>query len=189
MPQRRNATAPTPNHFPLPTHLPLHTAPRLSPPAGELREYVAEEVNVRCLTPCADPLRYCTVRAEPEWGVLGKRLGRAMAAVAKAVKALPMEVGWPAACGGAGGGWCWWCWWWWWWAVMVAVVVVVVLTLWGAGCLAPACNRQQPHRQPLCLRRPLCHAERQCLDLACLPSCLPSYLRHRTSWLMRRAAA
>ncbi|KAI7845602.1 hypothetical protein COHA_000889 [Chlorella ohadii] len=58
---------------------------------GELREYVAEEVNVRALTPCADPLKYCSVRAEPEWGVLGKRLGKAMAAVAKAVKALPME--------------------------------------------------------------------------------------------------
>ncbi|PRW58449.1 isoleucine--tRNA cytoplasmic isoform B [Chlorella sorokiniana] len=58
---------------------------------GELREYVAEEVNVRALTPCADPLKYCSVRAEPEWGVLGKRLGKAMASVAKAVKALPME--------------------------------------------------------------------------------------------------
>lgn len=33
------------------------------------------------------------MRAEPEWGLLGKRLGKAMAAVAKAVKALPMEVG------------------------------------------------------------------------------------------------
>lgn len=29
------------------------------PSAGELREYVAEEVNVRALTPCADPLKYC----------------------------------------------------------------------------------------------------------------------------------
>ncbi|KAL4432409.1 hypothetical protein ABPG77_001708 [Micractinium sp. CCAP 211/92] len=58
---------------------------------GELREYVAEEVNVRVLTPCADPLKYCSVRAEPEWGVLGKRLGKQMAAVAKAVKSLSME--------------------------------------------------------------------------------------------------
>lgn len=43
-------------------------------------------------TALAPPLS-CSVRAEPEWGVLGKRLGKAMAAVAKAVKALPMEVG------------------------------------------------------------------------------------------------
>lgn len=33
-----------------------------------------------------------SVRAEPEWGVLGKRLGKQMAAVAKAVKSLSMEV-------------------------------------------------------------------------------------------------
>ena len=113
--------------------------------AGELHEYVADEVNVRALTPCADAQKYCrwascsattrggqppqqqvqvqgshgagqpyiccwgkgqallcdrlpccdqpcSVRAEPEWGVLGKRLGKSMGAVAKAVKALPMEV-------------------------------------------------------------------------------------------------
>ena len=65
-----------------------------SPPAaGDLSEYVSEEANVRLLTPCADQLAFATVRAEPEWGVLGKRLGKAMAAVAAAVRALPLEVG------------------------------------------------------------------------------------------------
>lgn len=38
-------------------------------PPGELREYVAEEVNVRLLTPCADPLQYATLRGEPEFQV------------------------------------------------------------------------------------------------------------------------
>ena len=55
---------------------------------------MAEEVNVRSLTPCADPMRYCTVRALPEFQALGKRLGKAMAAVAKGVAALGVEVSW-----------------------------------------------------------------------------------------------
>ena len=73
-----------PEHTSRPLPLPL--------PAGELREYVGEEVNVRSLTPCADPMRYCTVRALPEFQALGKRLGKAMAAVAKGVAALGVEV-------------------------------------------------------------------------------------------------
>eukprot|EP00887_Chlorella_sp_A99_P005236 scaffold1.g5236.t1 len=56
-----------------------------------LAEYVREEVNCRELSTCADPARYATVRAEPEWGVLGKRLGQAMGLVAKGVKELTME--------------------------------------------------------------------------------------------------
>jgi isoleucyl-tRNA synthetase len=56
---------------------------------GELAVYVQEELNVRTLTPCADPLRYATLRAEPDWSLLGKRLGRQMAAVGAAVRALP----------------------------------------------------------------------------------------------------
>jgi hypothetical protein len=71
----------------------MHAACAGGPPAGELKEYVAEEMNVRALTPCADPLRYATLRAEPEWGVLGKRLGKAIGGVAKAVKDLSLEVG------------------------------------------------------------------------------------------------
>ena len=50
-------------------------------------------MRLHSLMPRASPFSPdCSVRAEPEWGVLGKRLGKAMAAVAKAVKALPMEV-------------------------------------------------------------------------------------------------
>lgn len=47
------------------------------------------ELNVRELQTCADPLQYAVLRAEPDWQALGKRLGKQMAAVAKAVKALP----------------------------------------------------------------------------------------------------
>lgn len=83
------------------TGRPPPTNPHLTPPhppAGALAEYVKEEVNCRLLSTCADQLRYATVRAEPEWGVLGKRLGKAMGAVAAGVKALGMEQV------GAGGG-------------------------------------------------------------------------------------
>ncbi|KAG1672606.1 hypothetical protein FOA52_002086 [Chlamydomonas sp. UWO 241] len=53
---------------------------------GELREYVCSELNVRTLETCSDPLRYATLRAEPDWNTLGKKLGKAMAPVAKAIK-------------------------------------------------------------------------------------------------------
>jgi isoleucyl-tRNA synthetase len=56
-----------------------------SPPR---RSYVTEEVNVLELAVCADVSRYASVRAEPNWTALGKRLGKAMGAVAAAVKAL-----------------------------------------------------------------------------------------------------
>lgn len=58
---------------------------------GELQSYVAEEVNVRTLTPCADPLKFANLRAEPDWPVLGKRLGKRMAQVAAAIRALSQE--------------------------------------------------------------------------------------------------
>lgn len=58
---------------------------------GELREYVESELNVRCLETCADPLEYASLRAEPQWPVLGRRLGKDMAKVAAAVKALPVS--------------------------------------------------------------------------------------------------
>ena len=53
---------------------------------GELKEYIMEEVNVQSLETCSDPLKFCSVRAEPEWGVLGKRLGKGMGPVAGAIK-------------------------------------------------------------------------------------------------------
>ncbi|KAH6765783.1 tRNA synthetase class I L [Perilla frutescens var. hirtella] len=59
--------------------------------AGKLREYVLEELNVKSLVPCNDTLKYATLRAEPDFSVLGKRLGKSMGAVAKEVKAMSTE--------------------------------------------------------------------------------------------------
>ena len=55
---------------------------------GELRDYVVDELNVRELEVCDDPLKYATIKAEPNFAVLGKRLGKAMGAVGKGVKSM-----------------------------------------------------------------------------------------------------
>ncbi|KAG2726074.1 hypothetical protein I3760_01G095100 [Carya illinoinensis] len=59
--------------------------------AGKLREYVLEELNVRSLEPCNDTLKYACLRAEPDFSVLGKRLGKSMGVVAKEVKGMSQE--------------------------------------------------------------------------------------------------
>ncbi|ONK75972.1 uncharacterized protein A4U43_C03F22490, partial [Asparagus officinalis] len=56
--------------------------------AGKLKEYVMEELNVKSVVPCSDLLKYASLRAEPDFSVLGKRLGKAMGLVAKEVKAM-----------------------------------------------------------------------------------------------------
>ncbi|KAH6765950.1 tRNA synthetase class I L [Perilla frutescens var. hirtella] len=58
---------------------------------NKLREYVLEELNVKSLVPCNDTLKYATLRAEPDFSVLGKRLGKSMGEVAKTVKAMSTE--------------------------------------------------------------------------------------------------
>ncbi|KAI5665073.1 hypothetical protein M9H77_24396 [Catharanthus roseus] len=59
--------------------------------SGKLREYVIEELNVKSLVPCNDTLKYASLRAEPDFSVLGKKLGKSMGAVAKEVKAMSTE--------------------------------------------------------------------------------------------------
>ncbi|KAL9240634.1 hypothetical protein vseg_014831 [Gypsophila vaccaria] len=59
--------------------------------AGKLREYVLEELNIRSLVPCNDPLKYASLRAEPDFSVLGKRLGKSMGVVAKEVKGMSQK--------------------------------------------------------------------------------------------------
>ncbi|KAL2619895.1 hypothetical protein R1flu_000100 [Riccia fluitans] len=59
--------------------------------AGKLREYVQEELNVRNIVTCIDPLVYASLRAEPDFSTLGKRLGRAMGQVAKEVRNMNQE--------------------------------------------------------------------------------------------------
>jgi len=60
--------------------------------AGELRVYVQEELNVEKLETCSEPLQYSTMRAVPDFkkiaARLGKTLGKKMAAVTSAIKAL-----------------------------------------------------------------------------------------------------
>ena len=53
---------------------------------GDLSEYVAQECNVLSLETCADPLKFCTVRAQPDFQALGKRLGKDMGKVGGAIK-------------------------------------------------------------------------------------------------------
>ncbi|KAL8144763.1 hypothetical protein AgCh_003100 [Apium graveolens] len=59
--------------------------------AGKLKEYVLEELNVQSLVTCNDPLKYASLRAEPDFSVLGKRLGKSMTMVSKEVKAMSQE--------------------------------------------------------------------------------------------------
>ncbi|KAL6970780.1 isoleucine--tRNA ligase [Sarracenia purpurea var. burkii] len=63
----------------------------LSDIAGKLKEYVLEELNVKSIVPCNDPLKYASLRAEPDFSVLGKRLGKSMGVVAKDVKSMSQE--------------------------------------------------------------------------------------------------
>ncbi|KAK3229154.1 hypothetical protein Dsin_001035 [Dipteronia sinensis] len=59
--------------------------------AGKLREYVLEELNVRLLAPCNDTLKYASLCAEPDFSVLGKRLGRSIKDVASKIKEMSQE--------------------------------------------------------------------------------------------------
>ncbi|KAH7404650.1 hypothetical protein KP509_15G036400 [Ceratopteris richardii] len=59
--------------------------------SGKLGEYVKEELNVRGLITCNNPLKYATLRAEPDFSLLGKRLGKAMGVVAKEVKSMTQD--------------------------------------------------------------------------------------------------
>jgi len=55
---------------------------------GELRESVVDELNVQQLDICSDPMQYATVYAEPNFAVLGKRLGKNMGITSKAIKGM-----------------------------------------------------------------------------------------------------
>lgn len=56
-----------------------------------LKEFVLEELNVQSLETCSNTLEYASLRAEPDFSVLGKRLGKSMGEVTKAVKAMTTE--------------------------------------------------------------------------------------------------
>ncbi|XP_051141767.1 isoleucine--tRNA ligase, cytoplasmic [Andrographis paniculata] len=63
----------------------------LSDIAGKLKEYVLEELNVKSLVPCSDTLKYASLRAEPDFSVLGRKLGKSMGIVAKEVKSMSTD--------------------------------------------------------------------------------------------------
>jgi isoleucyl-tRNA synthetase len=55
---------------------------------GQLGKYVCEELNVRVIVPCNDPMQYASLRAEPDYSSLAKRLGKATGLVAMEVKSM-----------------------------------------------------------------------------------------------------
>ena len=50
-----------------------------------------EELNIQQLDVSQDPMKFATIKAEPNFSVLGKRLGKAMGKIAKAVKQMPQD--------------------------------------------------------------------------------------------------
>ncbi|XP_015623186.2 isoleucine--tRNA ligase, cytoplasmic-like [Oryza sativa Japonica Group] len=58
---------------------------------GKLKEYVKEEMNVKMVTACSDPLVYSSLRAEPNFSVLGKRLGKDMGKISNEVKKMTQD--------------------------------------------------------------------------------------------------
>lgn len=63
----------------------------LSDISGDLQEYVAEESNVQNIIVCNDPLKYASLKAVPDWRILGKRFGKRMGNMAKAIQDLPHD--------------------------------------------------------------------------------------------------
>ncbi|XP_020885868.1 isoleucine--tRNA ligase, cytoplasmic [Arabidopsis lyrata subsp. lyrata] len=53
---------------------------------GKLKQYVLDELNVRSLVPCNDTLKYVSLKAVPDYSVLGKRLGKSMGIVTQEVR-------------------------------------------------------------------------------------------------------
>eukprot|EP01024_Parvocaulis_polyphysoides_P013665 TRINITY_DN15369_c0_g1_i3.p1 TRINITY_DN15369_c0_g1~~TRINITY_DN15369_c0_g1_i3.p1 ORF type:complete len:396 (+),score=64.95 TRINITY_DN15369_c0_g1_i3:88-1188(+) len=78
--------------FPLAELVVVHTDEEfLADMEGELSQYVVEELNVRKLSTCKDPMKYASLRAEPNWQQLAKRLGKDTKAVASAIKELSQQ--------------------------------------------------------------------------------------------------
>lgn len=81
------------------TLAPNHIVPAMpSSVTGELKDYVCSELNVRVLETCSDQLKYATLRAEPDWQALGKRLGKALASECgelwEGVNSVGVAAGW-----------------------------------------------------------------------------------------------
>ncbi|EOA32665.1 hypothetical protein CARUB_v10015963mg [Capsella rubella] len=68
-----------------------HEAEVLNDITGKLKQYVLDEVNVRSLVPCNDTRKYASVRAEPEYRLLGKRFGKSIGLIAQEVRKMPWQ--------------------------------------------------------------------------------------------------
>jgi isoleucyl-tRNA synthetase len=58
---------------------------------GPLQKYVVDELNIRCLETCSDPLKYAVLKAEPIFSLLGKRLGKSMGTISSHIKSLDSQ--------------------------------------------------------------------------------------------------
>jgi len=58
---------------------------------GPLQKYVVDELNIRCLETCSDPLKYAVLKAEPIFSLLGKRLGKSMGTISSHIKSLESQ--------------------------------------------------------------------------------------------------
>lgn len=81
-----------PTKTPLKSMMVVHSdAQFLADITGDLLPYVLEETNVREVHTCNDPMQYSSVKASPQWGALGKRVGKSMPQVKAAMQALTAE--------------------------------------------------------------------------------------------------
>ena len=76
-----------PTKTPLKSMMVVHSDSQfLADIAGDLLPYVLEEMNVREVHTCNDPMQYSSVKASPQWGALGKRVGKSMPQVKTAMQ-------------------------------------------------------------------------------------------------------
>ena len=55
---------------------------------GDLKVYLSEEINVRTIETTTEIAKHAVAKAEPDWQILGKRLGKDLPKVAKVIKSL-----------------------------------------------------------------------------------------------------
>lgn len=82
-----------PLKLPLSTLIVVHTdGSLLHDLCNSLKSYIISELNVRELSISSDPLKYANLRADPNFTLLGKRLGKKMGIVAKVIKEMNTET-------------------------------------------------------------------------------------------------
>ena len=57
-----------------------------------LKSYITSELNIRDISISSDPLQYADLRAEPNFTLLGKRLGKKMGSISKIIKNMSTET-------------------------------------------------------------------------------------------------